>query len=61
MKLLTQLIQVSNAQFWFEWGDEPQGYVSYGRYDQNDVYKFVGIGPRKWKDDCYLPFNCPFA
>jgi hypothetical protein len=40
---------------------EPAGYVSYGRYDENEVYRFVGIGPREWKNDYCLPFNCPFS
>jgi len=61
MKLLHAMIEASNAQFWFEWGDEPAGYVSYGRYDENEVYRFVGIGPREWKNDYRLPFNCPFS
>lgn len=60
MKLLTHIIQVSSAQFYWEWGDEPTGYVSYGRYDENEVFKFVGIGPRSWSKEALIPFNCPF-
>jgi len=56
--MLTQIIQISGAQFWFEWGNEPTGYVSYGKYDDNGVFRFIGIGPRAWKNS--LPFNCPF-
>lgn len=61
MKLLTHIIQVSIAQFWYEWGNEPIGYISYGRYDENEVYRLVGIGPKEWAADLHLPLNCPFS
>jgi hypothetical protein len=32
-------------QFWFEWGNEPRGFVSTGAYDKFNDYHFTGLMP----------------
>lgn len=57
---LTNIIHASIAEFYYEWGNEPFGHVSYGRY-VNDELKFIGVGPREWVKPLNLQFKNPHA
>lgn len=46
-------------EFWFEWGDEPRGYVSTGYYDKWGNYHYTGLEPISVKQ--LLPFKNPHA
>lgn len=59
-KRLLQIIQASIAEFWFEWGNEPEGCVSFGKY-VNDEYKFIGFGSKDWVKSLCLKHHCPHS
>ena len=61
MKILKQVINASSAEFYYQWGDEPTGYVTFGRYDKNDVLVILGVGPREWIDLLGLKFHNPHS
>ena len=45
--------------FWYQWGDEPRGYVSVGFYD--DSNKFVSMGRLPKVKSVGMQFHCPFS
>lgn len=60
MKLLNNIGKASNAAFYYEWGNEPAGYVTFARYE-NDVLKIVGVGPKDWAGYLNAPFHNPHS
>ena len=52
---------INDAQFYYNWGNEPAGYCSIGMYDQNDVYRSLGFGKIEDVKKRNLPFNNPHS
>jgi hypothetical protein len=48
------------AEFYYEWGNEPTGYVSTGCY-VNDEFKSTGLMRLSEVKALGLKFNCPHA
>lgn len=46
-------------EFYYEWGDEPRGYVSTGCY-MDDVFYNTGKISRKEATKMGLYFHCPY-
>lgn len=60
MKKLMHIIQVSIAKYYYEWGNEPIGYVTYGKYSEDGSTVDIGWGPKEWAQQAGIPFNCPY-
>lgn len=57
--LKKKIKKVLNPEFWYEWGDEPLGYVSTGVYNSKGVACFTGWKPKDSVKN--LPFKNPYA
>ncbi len=51
---------LGDAQFYYEWGNEPAGCVSIGMYDKNEIYQSLGYAKKEDAKKYNLPYNCPF-
>jgi hypothetical protein len=61
MKILKKLIDSSVAQYYYEWGDEPEGYVTFFRYNTDDELVIIGVGPKEWVKYNNTPFKNPHS
>lgn len=63
MKTIHKVIEAELAQFYWEWGDEPRGYVTIGKYNNDDTLRTIGYMPKEWLSYpglSHIKFNCPY-
>ena len=63
MKTITQPIQMELIQFYWEWGNEPKGHVTVGRYTNDDALKTIGWMSKDLLNHPagkHIYFNCPY-
>lgn len=52
---------MKKAKHYYNWGDEPVGYVSTGYYDKSDIWRSTGLCTKEKAIQLKLTYNCPYS
>lgn len=61
-RLITEIynLTIPNPEFYYEWGNEPAGYVSCGYYESGEVWRSLSPIPKNTALQLGLNYYCPY-